>query len=117
MSMIQSLMEQERKVCSPIKLVVIKFPQVFALSLVYVECYGCQMNVNDTEIVHSILKKHNYSQTDTLDDAGVVLLMTCAIREGAERKIWERLNQLKGHKLQRRKSTSTPLTVGLIGKE
>ena len=84
--------------------------------LVFVEVYGCQMNVNDTEIVHSILQKHNYSQTDALEEASIVLLMTCAIREGAERKIWDRLHQLKRHKLDRKTSgKSLPLTVGVIG--
>ncbi len=74
------------------------------------------MNVNDTEIVHSILNKHNYSQAESVEDASIVLLMTCAIREGAENKIWERLHKLNGYKnLRRRASHTVPLTVGLIG--
>lgn len=83
---------------------------------VFVEVYGCQMNVNDTEIVYSILSKHNYTRTSTMEDASIVLIMTCAIREGAERKIWQRLRQLKAHKEQRKMQTQPlPLTVGLIG--
>ena len=73
------------------------------------------MNVNDTEIVHSILTSHNYVQATSEDDANIVLLMTCAIREGAESKIWHRINQLQGIKNDR-KSRQSDLTVGVIGK-
>ena len=80
--------------------------------LVHVEVYGCQMNVNDTEIIHSILSKHNYTQTSSTNDADILLLMTCAIREGAEHKIWHRLDELKAHRKQKK---GNPSTVGIIG--
>lgn len=54
---------------------------------VFFEVYGCQMNVNDTEIVWSILKDNGYEKVESADDADVVLLMTCAIREKAESKV------------------------------
>lgn len=54
---------------------------------VFFEVYGCQMNVNDTEIVWSILKDNDYEKADSADAADVVLLMTCAIREKAESKV------------------------------
>lgn len=54
---------------------------------VFFEVYGCQMNVNDTEIVWSILKDSGYEKTESADSADVVLLMTCAIREKAETKV------------------------------
>lgn len=54
---------------------------------VFFEVYGCQMNVNDTEIVWAILKDNGYVKTDTINDANVVLVITCAIREGAEEKV------------------------------
>lgn len=54
---------------------------------VYFEVYGCQMNVSDTEIVWAILQKANYLKVDDIRDADVVLLITCAIREGAETKV------------------------------
>lgn len=54
---------------------------------VFFEVYGCQMNVNDTEIVWSILKENGYCKVDSADAADVVLLMTCAIREKAESKV------------------------------
>ncbi|XP_057372378.1 CDK5RAP1-like protein [Daphnia carinata] len=81
---------------------------------VFVEVYGCQMNVNDTEIVHSVLAKHNYVQATSCDNADIIFLMTCAIREGAENKIWHRLGQLNGMK-QERKKRKESLTVGIIG--
>lgn len=54
---------------------------------VFFEVYGCQMNVNDTEIVWSILKNNGYEKVDSATSADVVLLMTCAIREKAETKV------------------------------
>lgn len=54
---------------------------------VFFEVYGCQMNVNDTEIVWSILKNNGYEKVDSADVADIVLLMTCAIREKAETKV------------------------------
>lgn len=93
-------------------IVVIKF-----YLLVYIEVYGCQMNVNDTEIIFSILSKYNYSQTSAVKEADVVLLMTCAIREGAEHKIWHRLSELKAIKKSRKSLGESGLTVGVIGKD
>lgn len=54
---------------------------------IFFEVYGCQMNVNDTEIVWSILKDSDYQKCDSAEEADVVLLMTCAIREKAESKV------------------------------
>lgn len=54
---------------------------------VFFEVYGCQMNVSDTEIVWSILKSNDYVKVDNVDEADVVLLITCAIREKAESKV------------------------------
>lgn len=81
---------------------------------VFFDIYGCQMNVNDTEIVWSILKSQNYQKTETISEADVVLLMTCSIREGAETKIWNRLVHLKGLK-RRRGKKSGPLQIGILG--
>ncbi len=82
---------------------------------VYIEVYGCQMNVNDTEIVYSILTKHNYSRTSDINSADIALLMTCAIREGAEHKIFHRLQDIGAIRRKRKKTGSSPMTVGLIG--
>ena len=65
---------------------------------VYVETYGCQMNVADTEVVHAVLKGSNYTHAHSIDEADVVLLNTCAIRENAEEKIWARLRNIRAEK-------------------
>lgn len=83
---------------------------------VYFEVYGCQMNVNDTEIVWSILNKNQYQKCDKIEDADVILLITCAIREGAETKIWNRLKHLGAMKRNRSiKKKGGPLQIGILG--
>jgi len=62
---------------------------------VYIETYGCQMNFNDSEIVASILADEDYDTTDNIDDADVVFLNTCSIRDKAEQTVRNRLTQLK----------------------
>ncbi|KAJ2745903.1 hypothetical protein GGI20_001782 [Coemansia sp. BCRC 34301] len=79
----------------------------------YVEVYGCQMNVSDTEILMSVLNKAGYQRTMELDNADVVFLMTCAIREKAEDKIWRRLTFLKTLKAKSR--PERPPMVGVLG--
>lgn len=54
---------------------------------VFFEVYGCQMNVNDTEIVWAILKENDYEKAKNIEEANVVLVVTCAIREGAEDRV------------------------------
>ncbi|XP_071112860.1 mitochondrial tRNA methylthiotransferase CDK5RAP1-like isoform X1 [Haliotis cracherodii] len=81
---------------------------------VYFETYGCQMNVSDTEVAWSILKKSDFSRADNLKEADVVLVMTCAIREGAEEKIWNRLEYLKTLKTRRGKK-APPMKIGILG--
>lgn len=76
----------------------------------YVETYGCQMNINDSEIVLSIMSGSGYEITDKPDNADVILLNTCAIRDNAEKKIHERLMHLKYYK-KRNKN----LVVGVLG--
>ncbi len=62
---------------------------------VYIETYGCQMNVNDSEVLLSVLADNGYAQTQQDADADVIFLNTCAIREQAEQRIWNRLATLK----------------------
>ncbi|CAO2578187.1 Mitochondrial tRNA methylthiotransferase CDK5RAP1 [Lemmus lemmus] len=81
---------------------------------VYLETYGCQMNVNDTEIAWSILQKSGYLRTSNLQEADVILLVTCSIREKAEQTIWNRLRQLKALKTKRPRSR-VPLRIGILG--
>uniref|UniRef100_A0A8B9LGP0 Mitochondrial tRNA methylthiotransferase CDK5RAP1 n=1 Tax=Astyanax mexicanus TaxID=7994 RepID=A0A8B9LGP0_ASTMX len=81
---------------------------------VYFETYGCQMNVNDTEIAWSILQKGGYLRTSELSEADVVLLVTCSVREKAEQTIWNRLKQLTLLKKKRLKA-SAQLKIGILG--
>jgi len=80
---------------------------------VYFECYGCQMNVNDTEYAWSILKKSGFQKTEDCSKADVILVVTCSIREKAEDKIWKRLKNLKRLKL-RHESRQYP-KIGILG--
>lgn len=68
----------------------------------FIETYGCQMNVNDSDIVHQVLQEEGFRTAGSAEDADVVLLNTCAIRENAESKIWQRLGYFKNLKVQRR---------------
>ena len=65
---------------------------------VYIETYGCQMNVNDSEVLLSVLADNGYAQTQQDTDADIIFLNTCAIREQAEQRIWSRLAVLKSLK-------------------
>ncbi len=65
---------------------------------VYVETYGCQMNVADTELILGLLGRDGYLVTDTPADADVILVNTCAIRDNAEQRIYGRVGELKRHK-------------------
>ncbi len=77
---------------------------------VYVETYGCQMNEYDSEIVREILRRNDFALTDTPNEAGVVLLNTCAIRENAHDKVRARIGELKHLKKQNKK-----LILGVLG--
>ncbi|MBO4945907.1 MAG: tRNA (N6-isopentenyl adenosine(37)-C2)-methylthiotransferase MiaB [Muribaculaceae bacterium] len=82
--------------------------------LLYIETYGCQMNVADSEVVASILATVGYEITDNEDDADAILINTCSIRDNAEQRVLSRLEYLGGLKKRRRKA-GRPLTVGVIG--
>lgn len=73
------------------------------------------MNVNDVEVVWSILQGVGYERTENVNDADVILAMTCSIREKAELKIWNFLEYCNGLKKQRPRS-QVPLRVGVLGK-
>lgn len=77
---------------------------------VYIETYGCQMNVADTEIVLGILKKQGYDVTDKPENADVILLNTCSIRDNAEQRIYGRLGNLKTLKYNK-----PGLVLGILG--
>lgn len=77
---------------------------------VYIETYGCQMNVADSEVVVSILSDHGYKHTADIREAELILINTCSIRDNAEQRIWGRLKAI-GH-LKRK---NPEIIIGLIG--
>jgi tRNA-2-methylthio-N6-dimethylallyladenosine synthase len=78
--------------------------------IVYIETYGCQMNMADTEIVLSIMHEAGYTRTATLSAADVVLVNTCAVRDNAEQRIIGRLGDFNHYK-----KTNPSVIVGVLG--
>ena len=77
---------------------------------VYIETYGCQMNVADTEVIFSILGKEGYERTENINDANVIMANTCSVRDNAEQRILGRIEQFN---IQRRKRPD--VIVGILG--
>ncbi|MCK7488889.1 MAG: hypothetical protein MZU79_00535 [Anaerotruncus sp.] len=65
---------------------------------VYIETYGCQMNVADTELMFGVLLQDGFERTDAPDDADVMLVNTCAVRDNAEQRVVGRVGELMRHK-------------------
>lgn len=78
---------------------------------VYIETYGCQMNVADSELVAAILREEGYGLTRSEEEADVVLVNTCAIREKAEERVRGRLARFRARKVRERPD----LTIGVLG--
>ena len=76
----------------------------------YVESYGCQMNFSDSEIVASIMSNAGFETTRNSEEADVVLLNTCAIRDNAEQRVRNRLTQFQGDKAK-----NPDLVIGILG--
>ena len=84
----------------------------------YIETYGCQMNVADSEVVASVMQMAGYEPTENLDEADAVFLNTCSVRDNAEQKIYHRLEALDALRRQRAKSqkqTANSLIIGVLG--
>ena len=77
---------------------------------VYIETYGCQMNVNDSEVILSILQDAGYVLTENMNEADVILANTCSIRDNAEQRIWGRIDQFR---LQKRNREG--VVIGIVG--
>ena len=75
----------------------------------YIETYGCQMNVADSEVVASVMQMAGYETTDSIDEADAVFLNTCSVRDNAEQKIYHRLDALDAIKRKR------GLIIGVLG--
>jgi tRNA-2-methylthio-N6-dimethylallyladenosine synthase len=76
----------------------------------YIETYGCQMNVNDSEVVISIMKENDVIYTSDISQADIILINTCSIRENAEQRVWGRLNVFRQIKKKK-----PGVLVGIIG--
>jgi len=76
----------------------------------YIESYGCQMNFSDSEVVASIMNKNGYDTTRDIDEASVVLINTCSIRDNAEKRVRNRLTEFK-----KKKSDNPDMVVGILG--
>jgi len=83
----------------------------------FIETYGCQMNVADSEVVASVMQMAGYELCATAEEADAVFLNTCSVRDNAEQKIYHRLEALNA--LRRQRSTFTPqpsaLIIGVLG--
>ncbi len=77
---------------------------------IYIETYGCQMNVNDSEVILSILQDAGYALTENIDEANIILANTCSIRDNAEQRIWGRIDQFR---LQKKKRDD--VIIGIVG--
>ena len=77
---------------------------------IYIETYGCQMNVSDSEVIFSILRKEGYERTLEMEDADLILANTCSVRDNAEQRIWGRIEQF--HKM---KENRPEVVVGIVG--
>ena len=85
----------------------------------YIETYGCQMNVADSEVVASVMQMAGYETTEQLEEADAVFLNTCSVRDNAEQKIYHRLEALCAEKVRREKGKKVkdqnPLIIGVLG--
>lgn len=76
----------------------------------YIETYGCQMNFADTEVVNSILIEDGMTPVKTAEEADIIFVNTCSIRENAETRVWNRLKEFRSIKKEKKH-----LTVGVMG--
>ncbi len=84
----------------------------------YIETYGCQMNVADSEVVAAIMQTADAEMTDNWQEADIVLLNTCSVRDNAEQKVVSRLRELKSRSVQSRSEVvqeGRHITLGVIG--
>lgn len=76
----------------------------------FIETYGCQMNVADSEVIASIMRMAGFDPTENIDEADAIFLNTCSIRENAEQKIWNRLEALNAMKKKNK-----AMIIGVMG--
>jgi tRNA-2-methylthio-N6-dimethylallyladenosine synthase len=76
----------------------------------YVETYGCQMNLSDSEIVQGLMQSYGYKVTNNINEANIILINTCSVREHAEERVIQRIRNLRSLKRD-----NTDLRLGVIG--
>ena len=79
--------------------------------LLFIETYGCQMNVADSEVIAAVLGQDGYHTVDTVEEADAVILNTCSIRDAAERRVMARIAELRAQRRHRER----PLLIGVVG--
>ena len=77
---------------------------------IYIETYGCQMNVVDSEVIFSIMAREGFERTESMEDADVILANTCSVRDNAEQRIWGRIELFHKQKEKR-----PEVVVGIVG--
>ena len=77
----------------------------------YLETYGCKMNVADSEVIRAVMQTIGYETTEEIDQADAIFLNTCSVRENAEQKIYTRLSQLRAL----REKLARPIVIGVLG--
>ena len=77
---------------------------------IYIETYGCQMNVVDSEVIFSIMRKEGYEHTTVMEDADIILANTCSVRDNAEQRIWGRIEVFR-----KMKESNPGVIVGIVG--
>ena len=77
---------------------------------IYIETYGCQMNVVDSEVIFSIMAKEGYKRTTSMEEADIILANTCSVRDNAEQRIWGRLEVFR-----KQKETRPDVIIGIVG--
>ncbi len=85
-----------------------------AVKKLFIETYGCQMNVADSEVVASVMQMAGYETCDSVSEADAVFLNTCSVRDNAEQKIYHRLQELRGTKDELR-GNKPRLIIGVLG--
>ncbi len=81
-----------------------------SLKKIYIETYGCQMNVADTEVVLGIMDKQGFGLTEQAANADVILVNTCSVRDNAEARVKQRISELKTHK-----KNNPEVLIGVLG--
>lgn len=93
--------------------------EIEQMKKLFIETYGCQMNVADSEVVASVMKMAGYDVCDSIDEADAVFLNTCSVRDNAEQKIYHRLeelNALRSKRLSQHTTSNTQhLIIGVLG--